>query len=64
MEYSSNIPLASLFIVTNLPLNLLTIIQIYLNLLRSTDNFHLLICLLSPKDLLPNQYLKCHYNQP
>ena len=45
---SSNLPLTSLIILTNLPLNLLTIL------------FPLAICLLSSKDLLPNQYLKYH----
>ena len=42
----------SLIILTNLPLNLHTV------------PFHLAISLLSSKNLLPNQYLKYHWNQP
>ena len=45
---ASNLSLTSFIILTNLPLNLLTIL------------FHVAICLLSSKDLLPNQYLKNH----
>ena len=44
----SNMSLTSFIILTNLPLNLLTIL------------FYVAICLLSSKDLPPNQYLKNH----
>ena len=46
---ASNLSLTSFIILTNLPLNLLLTIL-----------FHVAICLLSSKDLLPNEYLKSH----